>query len=323
FLVILSTFLRFLSSIFLRNSLVKNIPEDININPERIAIVIPAYNEAETIERVITDSQKYSNHIIVIDDGSTDRTPEILSKLPNTTVLRSRSNQGLGKTMKRGIEYAATLDIDVIITFDADGQYRASEIPKIAHFVISREADLVLGSRFAGKIEKMSRSKKIGNRLMSFALSGILGIKITDGQTGFRGISKDLALSYRLRGEYTYTQEMIIQARFLKQRIIEIPIYFDKRMSGSSRLISSPIDYAWKSWLTILRTLRDFQPIWFFGGFGIVCFLVGLFFFSITTISSLAIPVALDVTIFSTLLLLIGAQLIFFGFLADIQRPIK
>ena len=158
---------------------------------------------------------------------------------------------------------------------------------------------------------------------MSFALSILLGLRITDGQTGFRGISKGLALSYRLKGEYTYTQEMIIQAKFLGAKIIEVPIFFDKRVSGSSRLISSPIDYAWRSWLTILRTLRDFQPIWFFGGFGFLSLLLGLFIFSITAVSSVTITVPFDLTILSTILILMGVQFIFFGFLADANKPVS
>lgn len=322
FLVLFSMVLGFFSNLFIRNKLLKEIPEDITLNPNDVAIVIPAYNEEMTIEKVILDCKKYSEHIIVVDDGSTDKTPEILSKFSGIHVLTHKMNQGLGKTMKDGIEYAANINVEVIVTFDADGQYRATEIPKIANPVISKQAELVLGSRFAGKIEKMPFSKKIGNRLMSFALSIILGFKITDGQTGFRGISKNLAQTYRLRGEYTYTQEMIIQARFLKKGIIEIPIFFDRRISGSSRLIRSPIDYAWKAWLTIFRTLRDFQPIWFFGGIGIVSLLLGLFFFSISAVSSVYITMPFDIAIFSTILLLVGMQFIFFGFLADANRPL-
>ena len=322
-LVIFSLLLQFISNLFLKSNLLKELPKKIDSNPEDIVIVIPAYNEEETIERVVSDCKQYAQHIVVVDDGSTDRTSKILSEFSNIHVLTNKTNQGLGMTMKRGIEYATTLDIKVIITFDADGQYRPIEIPKIAYMILTNGADLVLGSRFAGSIEKMGIGKKLGNRLMSFALSILLGLRITDGQTGFRGISKDLALSYQLRGEYTYTQEMIIQARFQRKRIVEIPISFDKRISGKSRLIESPIDYAWKSWLTILRTLRDFQPIWFFGGFGIVSFLLGLFFFSITIVSSATIPVPFDLTIFSTILLLIGAQFIFFGFLADANKPMQ
>lgn len=323
FFVICSIMIQFVSNIFLRSNVLKELPKEIKTNPEDIVVVIPAYNEGETIRKVIVDCKRYAQHIVVVDDGSNDQTPEILSELSDIHVLTNKTTQGLGMTMKRGIEYATTLDIKAIITFDADGQYRSSEIPKIAYMVLTNEVDLILGSRFAGSIEKMSFGKKLGNRMMSFALSILLGLRITDSQTGFRGISKDLALSYKLRGEFTYTQEMIIQARFQKKKIVEIPIYFDKRISGQSRLILSPIDYAWKSWLTILRTLRDFQPIWFFGGFGIVSFLLGLFFFSITAVSSATISVPFDLTIFSTILLLIGVQFIFFGFLADANKPNK
>ncbi|MFX0140124.1 MAG: glycosyltransferase family 2 protein [Candidatus Hodarchaeota archaeon] len=322
FFVLISLVIGFFSNLFVKSNLLKNIPEDITMNLDDIAIVIPVYNEEMTIEKVIKECMKFSRHIVVVDDGSIDKTPEILTKFSDIHVLRHETNQGLGKTMRQGIEYAANMDIKVIVTIDSDGQYRPKEIPKIAYPVITKEADLVLGSRFAGKIEKMTIGKRLGNKMMTFALSTILGFKITDGQTGFRGISKNLAQAYRLRGEYTYTQEMILQARFLKKRIVEIPIFFDERISGSSRLIQSPIDYAWKSWLTILRTLRDFQPIWFFGGIGIVLSLLGLFFFSISAVSSVYIVLPFDIAIFSTILLLMGIQFLFFGFLADANRPI-
>lgn len=323
FLVLCSISIGFFSNIFLRNNLITELQDEITTDPNDIAIVIPVYNEEDTIEQVISGCRQFSNHIVVINDGSTDNTSKILSKTADIHLLTHRRNQGLGKTMKRGIEYAKNLDIKAIITFDADGQYRASEIPKIAYPVINNEADLVLGSRFAGKIENMSLNKRIGNKLMSFSLSLLLGLRISDSQTGFRGISNDLANTYRLRGEYTYTQETIIQARFFKRKIIELPIFFDKRISGSSRLINSPIDYAWRSWLTILRTLRDFQPIWFFGGFGVILFFLGLFFFSFSAISVIMIPIPFDLAILSTILLLVGIQFIFFGFLADAQRPIE
>ncbi|MHA2244554.1 MAG: glycosyltransferase family 2 protein [Candidatus Hodarchaeales archaeon] len=322
FFVLCSLVLGFFSNLFIRKKLLKNISKDITINLDDVAIVIPVYNEEETIEKIVIDCKKYSNHIVVVNDGSTDKTTEILAKISDIHVLSHKTNLGLGKTMKDGIKYAANMNIKVIVTFDADGQYRVTEIPKIAYPIISKEADLVLGSRFAGKIEKMSRGKRLGNKMMSFALSIILGFRVTDGQTGFRGISLNLAQTYRLRGEYTYTQEMIIQARFLKKNIVEVPIFFDRRISGSSRLIRSPIDYAWKSWLTILRTLRDFQPIWFFGGIGIVSLLLGLFFFSISAVSSVYISLPFDIAIFSTILLLVGMQFVFFGFLADANRPI-
>ncbi len=325
FLVLCALLIQLISNLFFRSNLLTKLPENLKIDPNRVAIVIPAYNEDQTIKQVIVNCKEFANTIVVVNDGSIDKTIEVLSEFSDVHVLTNKTNLGLGKTMKRGIEYAAELDIDVIVTIDADGQYRASEIPKIAYPVLSENVDLVLGSRFAGKIETMPFSKKLGNRIMSFALSILLGLRITDGQTGFRGISKDLALLFRLRGEYTYTQEMIIQARFLRKNIVEIPIYFDKRTSGKSRLIRSPIDYAMKSWLTILRTLRDFQPIWFFGGAGVISFLLGLFFFSMTVISY-AVPWRLHISnpfelaIFSAVLMLMGIQFVFFGFLADAQR---
>lgn len=266
-ILIFLIFLYQLLKAFLLQPNLHYLPDDIAVDPQDIAVVIPAYNEGGTIESVIRDCERYSNTIIIVNDGSSDNTAEILAKYTNLHVLTNETNQGLGKTMKKGVEYAAKLNIKVIVTIDADGQYRAEEIPKLAHLVLFEKADLALGSRFAGKIETMPFIKRLGNRMMTFAVSAILGLRISDGQTGFRGISKLLASEYRLRGEYTYTQEMILQARFLGKKIIETPIFFDKRVAGESRLISSSLNYAWCSWITIFRTLRDFYPFAFYSGY--------------------------------------------------------
>jgi len=105
----------------------------------------------------------------------------------------------------------------------------------------------------------MPISKRFGNKVMSLALSILLCISISDGQTGFHGISRDLGLAFRLRGEYTYTQEMIIQAKLNNFRIIEVPIHFYQRRSGKSRLIRNPFIYLFKIVIICAKTYLDYK----------------------------------------------------------------
>ncbi|MFW9997795.1 MAG: glycosyltransferase family 2 protein [Candidatus Odinarchaeota archaeon] len=313
--------LSFLSRLFPKVKIVDQIdPADLsNFTKKGIIIVIPAFNEAETIDKVIKEVQDYGDRIIVIDDGSTDGTAEIARNLGAEMIIHNR-NLGLGQTMKDGINKAVEYNPDIIITIDADGQYEASEIPNLVYLIREKNSDLALGSRFKGKIEEMPLGKKIGNRLMSRAISFILGQRITDGQTGFRAIRGTLARELNLRGEYTYTQEMIIQAKMKKFEIVETPVVFNRRIAGKSRLITSAPDYALKAWLTIFRTYRDYNPIIFFGAVGSVFFIIGLFAFTLNITTFGLVQSTIEAAIFSLLFISVGIQVLLFAFFADMFK---
>jgi hypothetical protein len=181
--------------------------------------------------------------------------------------------------------------------------------------------DLVLGSRFKGKIEYMPFIKRFGNVAFSRVISQITGMDISDAQTGFRAFKKEVAEKIRITSNHTYTQEQIIRAVREKFRIKEVPIYFAKR-EGKSRLISNPLGYALRAWINIIRIYRDYEPLKFFGIVGMIIFGVGLviglylIYLHITTgiIGHFAL-IMLDILILS-----IGLQILIFGFIADMNR---
>jgi len=292
-----------------------------------IIISIPAYNEEKTIGKVITDIKKVMNQtkykylVLVIDDGSKDKTAEIAKK--NGAIVHSHSkNYGLAETFRTEIEKALKLGFDVFVHTDADGQYLAKDIPRLIN-EIKKGYDLVLGSRFRGKIEDMSLLKRIGNKIFSKAISNIVRYDIKDCQTGFRAFTKEVAEKIKIISNHTYTQEQIIKTVLNKFKVKEIPIYFAKRKKGKSRLIKNPFEYAIKAWINILRIYRDYSPLKFFGCIGsffsLVGFLIGLWLFSLF-ISKGTIGGHLPSAILSMLLILIGVQIIFFGFLADMKK---
>src|SRR3989338_6768655 len=196
----------------------------------KVIITIPAYNEEKTIGRVVAGIHgvmkrtRLKYEVLVVDDGSRDRTAEV-AKTAGAVVVAHPHNLGLAEAFRT--EMKACLE---------------------------RKADLVVGSRFKGKIEYMPLVKRLGNKAFSQVISRITGLRISDGQTGFRAFTKEVAAAVPVISTHTYTQETVIRAARQKFRIKEVPVYFAKR-DGKSLLISNPLEYAVKAWINIFRII--------------------------------------------------------------------
>ena len=223
----------------------------------KVIITIPAYNEEETIGKVVRDIKqamsktKYKHSILVVNDGSKDKTAEMAGK-QGAIVYSHPYNYGLAEAFRTEISKCLELGADIIVHTDADGQYKAEEIHKLIEPIEKKEADLVLGSRFKGKIEEMPWMKRMGNRAFSRVISNIIKFRVSDCQTGFRAFTKEVAQKVPIISDHTYTQEQIIRAVREKFRIKEVPIYFAKR-DGKSKLMSNPFNYASRAWINIIR----------------------------------------------------------------------
>lgn len=291
----------------------------------KIVVSIPAYNEEKSLGKVIKEikrvmvNEKYNYEILVVDDGSKDNTASV-SKDLGAVVYSHPKNYGLAETFRTEMDQALKLNADIIVHIDADGQYLPSDIPKLING-LNKGYDLVLGSRFMGKIEKMSIIKKIGNIAFSKAISQITSVKITDGQTGFRAFTKDVAKRINIISNHTYTQEQIIQAVRKKFRILQVPIYFAKR-DGKSRLIKNAFEYAIKAWINIIRLYRDNEPLKFFGIVGGLLFTIGIIIGSYLTFLHFTegIKGHFGLMMLNILILSIGLQIIIFGFIADMLK---
>ena len=292
----------------------------------KIIITIPAYNEEQSVGRVINEinlvmkKTRHDYSVMVVDDGSTDKTAQIAKKA-GAIVYSHPKNYGLAETFRTEISKCIELKADVIVHIDADGQYLPRDIPKLLKKIEDGYA-LVLGSRFKGKIERMPLIKRIGNVAFSHVIASVTGLKISDGQTGFRAFTTELARKLVLISNHTYTQEQIIRAVKEKYSVAEVPIYFARRKYGKSKLIKNPFEYALKAGINILRIWRDYQPIKFFGVFGFLFFGVGLLIglwilYTLFTTGSVG---ALPRVMLSVLFLSIGVQIYLFGFLADMIR---
>ena len=296
------------------------------VSPMQIVVTIPAYNEEKTIGDLIRDihevmkSGKYDYKILVVDDGSKDSTKEVAKKA-GAGVYSHPKNYGLAETFKTEIKKSLVLGADIIVHIDADTQYQPKEIPKLLS-EIENGYDLVLGSRFKGKIESMPLIKRLGNVAFSKVISNVTGTKISDAQTGFRAFTKEVAEKIGITSDHTYTQEQIIRAVREKFKIKEVPIYFAKR-EDKSRLISNPLGYAVRAWINIIRIYRDYKPLKFFGVIGSLIFFTGVIlgiYLSYVQLFGEGVNRHLGLMMLDILVLSIGLQIIIFGFIADMIK---
>ncbi len=293
----------------------------------KVVITIPAFNEERTIGSVLEDIKRVMDltkrkyQVLVVDDGSKDRTAAV-AKRHGAKVYSHPHNMGLAETFRTEMEQCLSAGADIIVHTDADGQYPAKYIPKLLD-KLEEGYDIVLGSRFKGKIESMPLMKKLGNMAFSKVISGIVNMRITDGQTGFRAFTRAVAEKVKITSTHTYTQEQIIRVVREKFRLVEIPIFFAKRGGKTrSRLMSNPLDYAFKAWINIIRVYRDYEPLKFFGIFGGLFFLLGALIglWVIYEVISTGQVGGLPRVMLSVLLVGVGVQIVLFGFIADMMR---
>lgn len=195
----------------------------------KVAIVLPAFNEAKVITQVIKDLQEtfrkstYKYQIIVVDDGSSDNTAE-KARINDVHVIKHILNSGSGGATATGLSYAYQNGFDMAATLDADGQHAAKDVLKGINLLAKGDVDLLIGSRLLKK-EGMPGVKLFGNKGLSFITYLLFGINVTDSQSGLRVFSKRalFELKWRTNG-YEFCSEMLWRAKQLHLRIAEYPI---------------------------------------------------------------------------------------------------
>lgn len=195
----------------------------------RVAIVIPAYNEASVIKDVIKNTKEvfaaspYRAEIVVVDDGSTDQTAEA-ARAAGAKVIRHILNTGSGGATATGLSWADSQNFDIAITLDADGQHEAEDAIKGIATMEAGQSDLLIGSRLLER-KAMSRLKVLGNKGLSVITFLLFGVNVTDSQSGLRVFSKRALkeLKWKTSG-YEFCSEMLWRAKQQGLTIDEFPI---------------------------------------------------------------------------------------------------
>jgi len=210
----------------------------------KIFCVIPAWNEAKSISKVVIDVKRQVDEVVVVDDGSSDETVN-LAVAAGATVLLHPINRGQGAALRTGTQYALDQGADIIVHFDADGQFVAEEIIEMTAPIISGAADAVFGSRFLGKEHNLPPMKKIVllplARLFNFVF---LRVRFNDPQNGFRALSAATARQLNWQQDkMAHCSEILWLTRLAKIRYQEVGVTvrysrFGQQMSGGWRIIT-------------------------------------------------------------------------------------
>jgi glycosyltransferase involved in cell wall biosynthesis len=194
----------------------------------KLAIVIPAFNEAEMIANVIESLPKDLPEInevisIVVDDGSSDDTYLVASRRADY-VVRNIINMGVGLATRLGIEAAKKLDADIVLTMDADGQHSGADVKNLIAPIVTKKADITLGTRMLNK-KGMPFVKVFGNWMMNVLTFLLFHIWVTDSQSGMKAFSKEAIDKIRIDSiSYEVCSEIIGEAHHHKLKIQEVPI---------------------------------------------------------------------------------------------------
>ena len=207
----------------------------------RTFVVVPAYNEEKTIEKVLNDLLNMGFEFVVVDDGSVDGTNNIVKKFIEEKkqgyLCRHLLNRGLGAAIKTGIEAALEENADVIVTFDADGQHDPNDIYSVINPIINSEADVSIGTR---NFNDMPRNKKYGNSVMNIITLIFYGINVGDSQSGLRAFNRKAANEIVINArDYGVSSEIIGEIKRHNLKLKEVPmktIYTDYTMKKGTNL---------------------------------------------------------------------------------------
>lgn len=290
----------------------------------KLIIQIPCFNEEQTLPVTVHDIPKTFQGIgvvelLVIDDGSTDRTVQVARDLGVHHIVRLTKNKGLAESFTAGIDACLRLGADIIVNTDGDNQYCGEDIQKLIDPIVAGEADVVIGDRQVAAIQHFSFIKKRLQFFGSWVVRQLSGTQIPDTTSGFRAFSREAALRMNVISKFSYTLETIIQAGKKNIAMSHVPIRTNNQLRPS-RLFSGMFSYIKRSMSTILRIWALYEPLKMFLYMGLVVFgsgflIAGRFLYFYLSdqggghIQSL---------ILSAVLMIVGFQIIMIGLLADI-----
>jgi glycosyltransferase involved in cell wall biosynthesis len=291
----------------------------------KLIVQLPCLNESASLVAALADIPQQIDGVscietLLIDDGSTDDSQGIARAAGVTHVLAFTSRKGLAEVFREGIQEALRLGADVIVNFDADGQYRGADMAALVAPIIAGQADIVIGNRQVQQMQSYTPIKRILHGIGRRVVNRLGGFTISDPVSGYRAFSRDAARELIIYSSFSYTTETLIQAAHRRLRIAEVPVQTN-RTERPSRLFKSVQHFVLRTGLTILRTYATYQPLKVFSLIGGLLMLIGAipilrwFIFYLSGAGS----GQLQSLILGSTFVIIGCVAFLFAILADLQ----
>jgi glycosyltransferase involved in cell wall biosynthesis len=291
-----------------------------------LVTIVPAFEEADRIGETCDalraaapaiESLGLAQRILVVDDGSTDKTGQLALEHGAARVVRHRRNLGLGAAVRSGLRAARGEGADLVVKIDADLQHDPAEIPALLAPLLADEADVVYGDRAGGLEYRMPFVRRAGNRIFTGLMRWLTGWPVRDSQPGIFAINRDYLEVFRLPGDYNYTQQILLDAFHKGMRFAHVPIRFRQRTTGRSFV---SLRYPIKALPQIVRVLVGVRPMKVFAPIGLAFIGLALAVAGIEVSEWLAGVTAkpiehVNLTLGSGLF---GLQTLFFGLLAQL-----
>ncbi|NKB56008.1 MAG: glycosyltransferase [Alphaproteobacteria bacterium] len=245
----------------------------------KLIVQIPCFNEEGTLPETLADIPREIAgvdvvEILIIDDGSTDRTVEVARECGVDHIIRNKKNIGLARTFRVGLDACLRRGADIIVNTDGDNQYEGADVPVLIQPILDGQADIVVGDRRTDQVEHFSANKKRLQNLGSFAVRNLSGLDISDAVSGYRAISRDAALQLNIVSSFSYTIEMLIQAGKKHLTVASVPIRTNPK-TRESRLFKSIPKFIERSLTTMVRMYAMYQPLRVFFYIGMTLSLIG------------------------------------------------
>jgi glycosyltransferase involved in cell wall biosynthesis len=291
----------------------------------KLVIQIPAWNEEEQLAETLAALPSHIDgvdevQVLVVDDGSTDRTSEVAQQC-GAKVVHMPVHRGLAVAFSTGLRHAVERGADLVVNTDADNQYDARDIPKLVQPILDGSAQMVIGDRQISSLRHFSVVKRWLQKLGSWVVRRLSGTAVKDATSGFRAISREAALKLHVFTRFTYTLETILQAGEAGFSVVSVPIRVNPGERRPSRLFKSDVGYVLRSLASMARIVTLYNPLRIFLMLGALPVTLGVglllrfLYFFFTGISPAGHVQSL---ILAVILIVIGALVWLAGVMADL-----
>ena len=287
-----------------------------------VIVAIPAFNEEVAIGSVVLRSLKHADKVIVINDGSNDKTAEVAG-LAGAEVIEHTTNGGKGAAIKDAFDYAKKVDADILVLIDGDGQHNPDEIPLLLAPILNGEANVVNGSRFInGNNNNIPKYRRLGQDVLTIATNIGTKLHITDTQNGFRAFSKKSFNSFSFNEiGMAIESEMLMDAANANLKIKEVPIDVRYDVDGSTY---NPVRHGLSVLGKVITLVSQRRPLIFICVPGAILTIIGIIVsLSVLNIFNQTRDFAIGYTMIAVICIMLGVTSIFTGFILNSIQELK